>query len=202
MNKKHIHPKIEIKQEIDQTLSVEESLDESKLQQWLSVGELAQRSGVSVPALRFYEEKDLIWSTRTQGNQRRYQRAMLRRVAIIKIAQQVGISLQQVKDAFVVLPRNKVATKADWQKMSQKWQAQLDQHIMQLLQLRQQLDQCIGCGCLSLKQCPLRNPDDQFAQESSGAHFQQVMTLLNQNKLSADVVEDSVIDASLLDEKL
>ena len=86
-------------------------MDESKLQQWLSVGELAQRSGVSVPALRFYEEKDLIWSTRTQGNQRRYQRAMLRRVAIIKIAQQVGISLQQVKDAFVVLPLNKIATK-------------------------------------------------------------------------------------------
>ena len=148
-------------------------------QHWIGIGELAERSGVTVATLRFYEEKKLIWSVRTQGNQRRYQRAMLRRVAIIKIAQQVGISLQQVKEAFVVLPRNKAATKADWQNMSQKWQVQLDQHIMQLLQLRQQLDQCIGCGCLSLTQCPLRNPDDQFAQQSSGAHFQKMLLQLD-----------------------
>ncbi len=148
-------------------------------QHWIGIGELAERSGVTVATLRFYEEKELIWSVRTQGNQRRYQRAMLRRVAIIKIAQQVGISLQQVKEAFVVLPRNKAATKADWQNMSQKWQVQLDQHIMQLLQLRQQLDQCIGCGCLSLTQCPLRNPDDRFAQQSSGAHFQKMLLQLD-----------------------
>lgn len=198
MNKKHIYQKIELKQEIGSEIEPERSieeehLDECKLQQWLSVGELAQRSGVSVPTIRFYEEKDLIWSTRTQGNQRRYQRTMLRRVAIVKIAQQVGISLQQVKEAFAVLPRNKAATKADWQKMSQRWQTQLDQHIMQLLQLWQQLDQCIGCGCLSLKQCPLRNPDDQFAQESSGAHFQKVlMTLLQQNKFTAEIVADEL----------
>ncbi|WP_089605973.1 redox-sensitive transcriptional activator SoxR [Acinetobacter piscicola] len=157
-----------------------EKENEKGLQQWLTIGELAQRSDVSVPAIRFYEEKELIWSTRTQGNQRRYQRAMLRRVAIIKIAQQVGISLQQVKDAFQVLPKHQVASKADWQKMSQTWQAQLDQQIINLLKLRQQLDKCIGCGCLSLQQCPLRNPDDQLGQESAGAHFQDVlMTLLN-----------------------
>lgn len=157
-----------------------ESNKEKELQQWLTIGELAQRSDVSVPAIRFYEEKDLIWSTRTQGNQRRYQRAMLRRVAIIKIAQQVGISLQQVKDALQVLPKHQVASKADWQKMSQTWQAQLDQQIINLLKLRQQLDKCIGCGCLSLQQCPLRNPDDQLGQKSAGAHFQEVlMTLLN-----------------------
>ena len=157
-----------------------ESNKEKELQQWLTIGELAQRSDVSVPAIRFYEEKDLIWSTRTQGNQRRYQRAMLRRVAIIKIAQQVGISLQQVKDAFQVLPKHQVASKADWQKMSKTWQAQLEQQIMNLLKLRQQLDKCIGCGCLSLQQCPLRNPEDQLGQESAGAHFQDVlMTLLN-----------------------
>ena len=168
-------------QNLIQTLAEEQNqLAEKHLGQWLTIGELAQRSGVSVPAIRFYEDKDLIWSTRTQGNQRRYQRAMLRRVAIIKIAQQVGISLQQVKDAFQVLPKHQVASKADWQKMSQTWQAQLDQQIINLLKLRQQLDKCIGCGCLSLQQCPLRNPYDQLGQESAGAHFQEVlMTLLN-----------------------
>ena len=135
-------------------------MQESK-QQWLSIGQLAERSGVSVPTVRFYEEKQLIWSTRTTGNQRRYQRAMLRRIAIIKIAQQVGISLQQVYEAFEVLPKHQVASKADWQQMSQRWQ--------------QQLDSCIGCGCLSLQQCPLRNPDDQLSQQSAGAHFQHIL---------------------------
>lgn len=172
---------------------IEKNDDFKSLSQWLSIGELAERSDVSVPAIRFYEEKELIWSTRTVGNQRRYQRAMLRRIAIIKVAQQVGISLQQVKDAFSVLPKHDVATKQDWQKMSQKWQAQLDQHIIRLLQLRQQLDKCIGCGCLSLKQCPLRNPEDQFAQESAGAHFQDVLTtLLNQDAIEAKTLDDEL----------
>lgn len=144
-------------------------------QPWLSIGDLAKRSDVSVATLRFYEEKELIWSTRTSGNQRRYQRSMLRRVAIIKAAQQVGISLQQVKLAFADLPKQSNATKQDWQQMSQNWQAQLDQQIVRLLQLRQQLDWCIGCGCLSLEQCPLRNPNDVFAETSAGAHFQQLL---------------------------
>ncbi|ENU25726.1 redox-sensitive transcriptional activator SoxR [Acinetobacter modestus] len=146
---------------------------------WLSIGELAKRSGVSVPTIRFYEEKDLIWSTRTEGNQRRYQRAMLRRIAIIKAAQQVGISLKQIKQTLSILPKQQVATKKDWQIMSQEWQGQLDQQIMMLLQLRQQLDQCIGCGCLSLEQCPLRNPEDCLAEEAMGAHFQEFLFLLN-----------------------
>lgn len=180
-----------IEQENNPTLELNvdsEYLNEGKpLEQWLSIGELAQRSAVSVSAIRFYEEKDLIWSTRTQGNQRRYQRAMLRRVAIIKIAQQVGISLQQVKDAFAVLPRHKVASKSDWKGMSKHWQAQLDQQILDLLKLRQQLDKCIGCGCLSLKQCPLRNPDDQLGQESAGAHFQDIlMNLLEVDQENGD----------------
>jgi MerR family redox-sensitive transcriptional activator SoxR len=166
-------------QNLIQMLDEEQNqLAEKHLGQWLTIGELAQRSGVSVPAIRFYEDKDLIWSTRTQGNQRRYQRAMLRRVAIVKIAQQVGISLQQVKDAFAILPRQKIASKSDWQEMSQAWQNQLDQKIMDLLKLRQQLDKCIGCGCLSLQQCPLRNPNDQLGQTSAGAHFQEVMSNL------------------------
>ncbi|WP_312967913.1 redox-sensitive transcriptional activator SoxR [Acinetobacter gerneri] len=154
-------------------------MSEKELHQWLSIGELAERSGISVAAIRFYEEKNLIWSTRTSGNQRRYQRAMLRRVAIVKMAQQVGISLQKVQEAFEFLPRDKVASKKDWQRMSQKWQAELDQHITKMLQLRQQLDKCIGCGCLSLKQCPLRNPNDQLAEESAGAHFQEILSFLD-----------------------
>lgn len=156
-------------------------MENNDIHMWLSIGELAERSGVSVPTVRFYEEKQLIWSTRTQGNQRRYQRAMLRRIAIIKVAQQVGISLQQVNEAFSVLPKQQIASKKDWAKMSKKWQAQLDQQIITLLQLRNQLDKCIGCGCLSLKQCPLRNPDDQFAEQSSGAHFQSVLLSLLEN---------------------
>lgn len=151
---------------------------------WLSIGELAKRSGVSVPTIRFYEEKDLIWSTRTEGNQRRYQRAMLRRIAIIKAAQQVGISLKQIKQTLSILPKQQVATKKDWQIMSQEWQGQLDQQIIMLLQLRQQLDQCIGCGCLSLEQCPLRNPEDCLAEEAMGAHFQEFLFLLNQKNES------------------
>jgi MerR family redox-sensitive transcriptional activator SoxR len=174
-------------QNLIQMLDEEQNqLAEKHLGQWLTIGELAQRSGVSVPAIRFYEDKDLIWSTRTQGNQRRYQRAMLRRVAIVKIAQQVGISLQQVKDAFAILPRQKVASKSDWQEMSQAWQTQLDQKIMDLLKLRQQLDKCIGCGCLSLQQCPLRNPNDELGQTSAGAHFQEVISNLINIQFSQD----------------
>ena len=151
---------------------------QEKINSWLSIGDLASRSGVSAAALRFYEEKQLIWSTRTSGNQRRYPRAMLRRIAIIKIAQQVGISLQQVHEAFAALPEQKTPAQSDWRSMSQRWQQQLDQQIIHLLQLRQQLDQCIGCGCLSLQQCPLRNPEDQLGQESAGAHFQEVLMSL------------------------
>lgn len=145
------------------------------LNQWLSIGDLAQRSGVSVATLRFYEDKELIWSSRTEGNQRRYQRAMLRRVAIIKVAQQVGMSLVEVKQAFSVLPKHQVATKADWQQMSKQWQQDLETRIVQLLQLRNQLDWCIGCGCLSQQDCPLYNPDDELAKQSSGAHFKDII---------------------------
>lgn len=189
MKKNQFDAKVHAEKPSIEKVTHEKVVDENELRQWLSIGDLAQRSGVSVATLRFYEEKDLIWSTRTQGNQRRYQRAMLRRIAIVKIAQQVGISLQQVKDAFQVLPKQQIASKADWQKMSQVWQAQLDQHIMNLLKLRQQLDKCIGCGCLSLQQCPLRNPDDQLGHESAGAHFQEVLMTLFDAKINAKADE-------------
>lgn len=147
---------------------------ENLAQQFITIVELAKRSGVSVSTIRFYEEKQLIWSIRTNGNQRRYVRAMLRRIAIIKVAQLVGISLEEVKQAFSVLPDRKMASKQDWEKISNLWKNQLEEKIQTLLQIRQQLDWCIGCGCLSLDQCPLRNPDDYYASQSNGAHFQKI----------------------------
>ncbi|MBJ9985610.1 redox-sensitive transcriptional activator SoxR [Acinetobacter sp. S40] len=155
-------------------------MQKNHIKQLISIGELATRSGVSVATLRFYEEKQLIWSIRTNGNQRRYLRAMLRRVAIIKIAQVVGMRLEEIKQAFAVLPQDQIASKQDWQNMSKLWKAQLDDKILTLLQLRQQLDWCIGCGCLSMQQCPLRNPDDYLAEQSSGAHFQHILLALDQ----------------------
>ena len=155
-------------------------MQKNHLKPFISIGELAERSGVSVATLRFYEEKQLIWSIRTNGNQRRYLRAMLRRVAIIKIAQLVGIRLDEIKQTFEVLPKEKIASKQDWQNMSKHWKTQLDQKILTLLQLRQQLDSCIGCGCLSLEECPLRNPDDYLAKESAGAHLQKISSVLDQ----------------------
>ena len=119
-------------------------------------------------------KKTIDLSIRTNGNQRRYVRAMLRRIAIIKVAQLVGISLEEVKQAFSVLPDRKMASKQDWEKMSNLWKNQLEEKIQTLLQIRQQLDWCIGCGCLSLDQCPLRNPDDYYASQSNGAHFQKI----------------------------
>lgn len=129
---------------------------------WLSIGKVAEQSQISISTLRFYEEKKLIWSIRTSGNQRRYHHSILRRIAIIKIAQRVGIGLHEVYEIFTVLPNHKTATKKDWQNISKIWYQQLNDKINTLLILRDQLDQCIDCGCLSLKQCPLRskNNDD------------------------------------------
>ncbi|EPF70061.1 redox-sensitive transcriptional activator SoxR [Acinetobacter rudis] len=158
-------------------------MTEKNAHQWISIGELAKRSGVSVSAVRFYEEKQLIWSVRTDGNQRRYQRAMLRRVAIIKVAQLVGVSLEQVKSALDILPKDRVPSSEDWQQMSQQWQADLDQQIMGLLKLRLQLDKCIGCGCLSVKQCPLRNPDDQCGEQITGQQYQDTLNVLLKQEL-------------------
>ncbi len=140
---------------------------------WLSVGEVARRSGVSVATLHFYEQKKLISSQRNSGNQRRYSRDVLRRVAIIKVAQKTGISLEQIGQALAILPAGQQADPQHWQAMSARWQADLTARIEQLTQLRDQLTLCIGCGCLSLQHCPLRNPDDQLAALGAGAHFYQ-----------------------------
>ena len=137
----------------------------------LSVGELARRSGVAVSALHFYEAKGLITSNRNAGNQRRYSRETLRRVAVIKVAQRVGIPLAEIAGALSELPQGRNPTAADWAGLSARWREDLDQRIAKLQMLRDQLDGCIGCGCLSLEACPLRNPGDQLAAEGPGAHW-------------------------------
>lgn len=134
----------------------------------LTVGELAARSGVSVATLHFYEEKGLIRSIRTNGNQRRYRRGVLRRVAVIKVAQRTGISLAEIKVALDALPNDRPLTAEDWQRLSQGWRADLDERIAKLTALRDQLGDCIGCGCLSIEACPLRNPLDRLAEKGSG----------------------------------
>ncbi|HEX5510820.1 MAG TPA: redox-sensitive transcriptional activator SoxR, partial [Actinomycetales bacterium] len=128
----------------------------------LTVGELAKRAGVSVSALHFYEREGLITSRRTAGNQRRYRRDMLRRVALIRVAQRVGIPLAQIREALDRLPDGAVPRKADWERLSRSWRADLDARIADLQKLRDLFTDCIGCGCMSLRRCPLANPDDEL----------------------------------------
>ena len=135
----------------------------------LTVGELAQRSGVAVSALHFYESKGLICSTRTPGNQRRYPRDMLRRIAIIRAAQRVGMPLAAIREALASLPQERTPTRRDWARLSSAWRAELDARIAQLIQMRDTLDDCIGCGCLSLDRCRLANPGDVLAEHGAGA---------------------------------
>jgi MerR family transcriptional regulator, redox-sensitive transcriptional activator SoxR len=134
----------------------------------LSVGETARRSGVAVSTLHFYESKGLIRSSRTRGNQRRFQREVLRRIAIIKVGQKAGIPLVTIQKALASLPDHRVPALADWRKLSTAWKLELDNRIRKLTQLRDRLSDCIGCGCLSIKVCPLRNPMDELATEGSG----------------------------------
>jgi len=134
----------------------------------LTVGAVAARSGVAVSTLHFYEQEGLIHSWRNRGNQRRYPREVLRRVAVIKVAQRTGISLAEIREALATLPDKRTPTAEDWKKLSTRWRAALDERIERLKRLRDQLDGCIGCGCLSLGACPLRNPWDKLAEEGPG----------------------------------
>jgi MerR family redox-sensitive transcriptional activator SoxR len=134
----------------------------------LTVGELAKRSGVAVSALHFYEAKGLIRSVRTRGNQRRYAREVLRRVSVIKVAQRVGVPLASIHEALKGLPQDRAPTATEWRRLSSKWKAELDQRITALTQLRDQLDECIGCGCLSMRKCWLRNPWDELGARGPG----------------------------------
>lgn len=135
----------------------------------ISVGQLASRSGVAVSALHFYERKGLIRSRRTSGNQRRYPRSTLRRVAVIRAAQRAGIPLASVLEVFEGLPHEGVPDQADWQRLSAAWRQEIESRITLLEHLRDRLDGCIGCGCLSLSSCGFVNPDDQWGSATTGA---------------------------------
>jgi MerR family redox-sensitive transcriptional activator SoxR len=134
----------------------------------LTIGDFAARSGVAQSALRYYEKEGLIRSTRTGGNQRRYQRSELRRVAFIRIAQQVGVSLEEIREALAALPENRTPTKADWTRLSARWRKRLEDRITLMERLRDQLTGCIGCGCLSMQRCNLINPADWLAKTGTG----------------------------------
>ena len=138
-------------------------------EQELTPGELAQRAGVAISALHFYEREGLISSRRTSGNQRRYPRDTLRRVAFIRMSQQLGIPLARVADALATLPTDRVPTSRDWARLSAGWREDLDERIVHLQRLRDNLADCIGCGCLSLRSCALSNPEDVLADQGPGA---------------------------------
>ncbi len=143
-------------------------MDTSRL---LTPGELSERSGVAVSALHFYEREGLIESERTAGNQRRYVRETLRRVAFIRTSQRVGVPLSEIRDVLATLPQGRTPTKKDWSRLSRLWRADLDHRIAQMEKLRDTLDSCIGCGCLSLRACALHNEEDHLSEEGSGARI-------------------------------
>ncbi|WP_255951417.1 redox-sensitive transcriptional activator SoxR [Streptomyces odontomachi] len=134
----------------------------------LTVGELADRSGVAASALRFYEREGLISSRRTSGNQRRYSRDTLRRVAFIRTSQRLGIPLAAIREALGLLPEDRTPTRQDWARISERWRADLDERIRTLQRLRDDLSECIGCGCLSLDRCALSNPYDRLSTHGPG----------------------------------
>lgn len=137
----------------------------------LSVGEVAERSGFAPSAIRFYEREGLIRARRTEGNQRRFPRNVLRRLAFIRAARHVGLSLDEVKEVMATLPDNRTPTRADWSRISRMWRARLDAEIGALQALRDGLDSCIGCGCLSLQRCAMSNPNDVAAADGPGAVY-------------------------------
>jgi MerR family redox-sensitive transcriptional activator SoxR len=143
------------------------------MQESLTIGELSTRSGVAPSALRYYERLGLIRAARTGGNQRRYERAELRRVSFIRIAQQVGVSLEEIRRGLDSLPQSRTPSRADWARLSSAWRSKLDDRIELLTRLRDELTECIGCGCLSLSRCRLHNPGDELAARGPGALIMQ-----------------------------
>jgi MerR family transcriptional regulator, redox-sensitive transcriptional activator SoxR len=137
----------------------------------LTVSEVAHRSGFAPSALRFYEREGLVTATRTSGGQRRYQRSVLRRLAFIRAARNIGLSLDEVSAALSTLPDSRTPTRADWARLSRGWRTRLDEQIAALTKLRDGLESCIGCGCLSLKKCAISNPGDLAATAGSGAAY-------------------------------
>jgi MerR family transcriptional regulator, redox-sensitive transcriptional activator SoxR len=141
------------------------------VQDELTIGELAERSGVAPSALRFYEAEGLLRARRTEGNQRRYERATLRRVALIQAGRAAGIPLAQIRAALATLPVHRTPSRRDWERLSRGWGEDLDRRIATLVAIRSRLTTCIGCGCLSIDRCSLLNPDDEAGELGSGAHY-------------------------------
>ena len=137
----------------------------------LAIGAVAERSGLAVSALRFYEDHGLITAARTDGGQRRYPRDVLRRLAVIRAAQQVGFSLAEITEMLAVLPDDHHVTEAEWRALARSWRPQIDERIQVLERLRDQLDQCIGCGCLSIKTCMMANPGDRAGRRGPGPRY-------------------------------
>jgi MerR family redox-sensitive transcriptional activator SoxR len=137
----------------------------------LTIGEVAGRAGIATSALRYYEEQGLVASVRSAGGQRRYPRSVLRRLSFVRAAQNVGLSLEEIRTALHALPAGRTPTKADWARLSRTWQARLDEQIAGLQKLRDGLTSCIGCGCLSLRTCALSNPGDELAAQGPGARY-------------------------------
>jgi MerR family transcriptional regulator, redox-sensitive transcriptional activator SoxR len=137
----------------------------------LTIGEVADRSGVAPSALRFYEQQGLVTSTRTSGNQRRYPRAVLRRIALVQAGKAAGIPLDEIRAALDALPTHRTPSRRDWERLSRGWRADLDRRIATLEAIRNRLTTCIGCGCLSIDRCDLLNPDDEAADQGAGAHY-------------------------------
>lgn len=137
----------------------------------LTIGEVSARSGVAPSALRFYERRGLIAASRTDGNQRRYDRSVLRRIALIQAGRAAGISLQRIGAALATLPSSRTPGRRDWERLSSRWRDDLDARIVTLQALRERLTTCIGCGCLSIDRCELLNPDDEAALRGAGAHY-------------------------------
>ena len=138
---------------------------------WIAIGELARRSGLAASALRFYEEQGLLTSHRSAAGRRQFARSDLRRVAFVRAAQAVGLSLEQIKSTLNSLPNGRTPTPADWNRLSKAWRPILDQRIAEMTRLRDQLDSCIGCGCLSLAKCALYNPGDSAARHGPGPRY-------------------------------
>ncbi len=136
--------------------------------EYLSVGEISKRSGVAVSAIHFYETKGLLRSHRNKGNQRRFHRRELRVLSYIKVAQTIGLSLEEIKQAFKAIEKKERPSESDWKKLGKAWDTVLTEKLILIKKVKSQLGQCIGCGCLSLKDCPLRNPEDELSKKGSG----------------------------------
>ena len=135
----------------------------------LTIGHVAERTGTATSTLRYWEDLGLLESLRTSGNQRRYDRAVIRRVSFIRAAQRVGLSLEEIRTALHTLPEGRTPSARDWARLSRSWRPRLDEQIRRIARLRDQLDSCIGCGCLSLRTCALSNPEDAMSDQGPGA---------------------------------